>query len=424
MEKIEINIVKLKKYALNCSVLYVEDDEVIRTATASFLGRFFHDIVLAEDGALGLETYKHREFDIVITDINMPNMNGIEMIEAIKEIWYEQPIIVTSAYNDSENLMKLIELDVNRFVQKPFNNKHFLYVLYKIAEELNFINESEEREAENAKNAQRAQKIVDHLDVGIIVFKDNKIEMANEAFLNIGGFNNFDELLLEMPDIGVLFEPVSNCISVATNEELIKKLLSVDDNESKVRILQDAKTIEYRVSISSLDEEDSYIVSFTDITAIHNAMYMDEHTKLPARKFTFEKIEIFKQQRNSLKIILIGIQHYSQVVRDYGKKTGISLQKELASELKEIKEKLMPTAFLGNMNENMFVFIPTPEKNSVVLRKALQEIKLNSELLLAQTVSMKKDFKLLINLKEEELDLTKELSELEVDMIQIFEDMK
>ena len=79
----DINIVKLKKYASACSVLYVEDDEVIRTATASFLGRFFSDIVLAEDGEIGLEKYKEREFDIVITDINMPNMNGIEMIEAI-----------------------------------------------------------------------------------------------------------------------------------------------------------------------------------------------------------------------------------------------------------------------------------------------------------------------------------------------------
>ena len=123
---IDINIVKLKKYASICSVLYVEDDGVIREATASFLGRFFPDVVLAEDGEEGINLYKSRAFDVVITDINMPHMNGIEMIQDIKEINYEQPIIVTSAYNDSENLMKLIELDVDRFVLKPFISSFYM----------------------------------------------------------------------------------------------------------------------------------------------------------------------------------------------------------------------------------------------------------------------------------------------------------
>ena len=156
--EIEINIVKLKKYASECSVLYVEDDELIRTQTASFLGRFFSDIVLAEDGEIGLKKYKSRKFDVVITDINMPNMNGIEMITAIKDIEYEQKIIVTSAYNDSQYLMSLINLNVNRFVLKPFNNKQFLYVLYKIAEELTFNKENAKLQEEITSLSKRADR--------------------------------------------------------------------------------------------------------------------------------------------------------------------------------------------------------------------------------------------------------------------------
>ena len=66
----DINIVKLKEYAKDCSVLYVEDDELIRTQTASFLGRFFPNIDLAEDGLEGLKKYKKGSYDIVISDIN------------------------------------------------------------------------------------------------------------------------------------------------------------------------------------------------------------------------------------------------------------------------------------------------------------------------------------------------------------------
>ncbi|MDQ7043402.1 MAG: response regulator, partial [Sulfurimonas sp.] len=167
----DINIVKLKKYASACSLLYVEDDELIRTQTASFLGRFFPNIVIAEDGEIGLEMYKKWIFDIVVTDINMPNMNGVEMIEAIKDINYEQIVIVTSAHNDSEFLMKFINMHVTNFVLKPFNNKHFLYVLYKIAEELSFLREKQLLQDELVFMSKRAQNIVDHMSIGIVIIK-------------------------------------------------------------------------------------------------------------------------------------------------------------------------------------------------------------------------------------------------------------
>jgi len=125
----DINIFKLKKYATVCSVLYVEDYEIIRTQIADFLGRFFSDVVLANDGKEGLAKYKERAFDVVITDINMPNINGIEMIKAIKEINEKQIVIVTSANYESDYLLSLINLEITHFIQKTFNNKEFLYTL-------------------------------------------------------------------------------------------------------------------------------------------------------------------------------------------------------------------------------------------------------------------------------------------------------
>ncbi|MEA2073972.1 MAG: response regulator [Campylobacterota bacterium] len=241
----DINIVKLKKYAAECSVLYVEDDEVIRDEIASFLGRFFPDVVLAEDGAIGLNKYKERSFDVVITDINMPNMNGIEMIEAIKEEHYEQTILVTSAYNDSENLMKLLDLDINRFILKPFNNKQFLYVLYKIAEELSLVKEKERLEDEVTLLSSRSQVILDQVQLGIIVLRDNELTMANRAFLELAGFDSYETFKLEMPDVSVLFEKATHCISAFSHEEFIEELYKAKEENRKVRIIRNSRTIEY-----------------------------------------------------------------------------------------------------------------------------------------------------------------------------------
>ncbi|SFV67189.1 Putative two-component response regulator [hydrothermal vent metagenome] len=419
----DINIVKLKKYAATCSVLYVEDDELIRSATASFLGRFFSDIVLAEDGLLGLATYNKRKFDVIITDINMPNMTGIEMIEAIKKTNYEQAILVTSAYNDSENLMKLLDLNVNRFVLKPFNNKQFLYVLYKIAEELTFSKEAALHQAQIQKMSKRSQEIVDQIDVGIIVFKDYKIDIANQAFLTLGGFNSFDTLELEMPEIGVLFEEATRCISVTKNEEFIKSLQNIGKEESKVRIIQKGKTIEYQVSLSALDEANSYVVTFTDITALHNAMYMDEHTKLPSRKFTLEKIDLLKQKTKSLTTIFMSIKHFEHIEKIYGKKAATALESAFSTNIKKIREQFMPETFIGHFNKNMFIIVPPISLNTVLFLKGLKEITLSSESLSLRKQSQEKELKLFINVQTKELDMSKELSEIEVEFIHIFEMM-
>ena len=417
----DINIVKLKKYASVCSVLYVEDDALIREQTANFLGRFFSDIVLAEDGVIGLAKYEQRDFDIVITDINMPNMNGIEMIELIKEKHYEQIILVTSAHNDSEYLMKLINLDVMRFILKPFNNKQFLYIIYKIAEELYQNKEKLELSGEVRKLSLMSQTIVDHINIGIVVFKENKISMANKAFLEIGGFDSYDTLVLEMPEIGVLFEESSGCISCAMNSEFIHQLKALKEEERIVRIINDLKTYEYQVSLSVLSEEDdSYILTFNDITAIHNSFYLDKHTKLPMRKFVMEKLETFKQTTNNITIFVMSIKHYSNIEKWYGKAESRSAEIEFAQSIKAIKKRLMPEAFVGYFGQNKFLLIPTKE-NIKEFAAALQQIKISSIVLLDKHKNSETEFNLISSIKSAHLDTNKSIVELETDVINAFD---
>jgi CheY-like chemotaxis protein len=85
------------------SLLYVEDEPIIRDVVCTFVRNTFPDIQLytAENGNEGLERFKDLRPDIVVTDIKMPVMNGIEMARTIKAINCSTQIIVTSAYGDN-----------------------------------------------------------------------------------------------------------------------------------------------------------------------------------------------------------------------------------------------------------------------------------------------------------------------------------
>ena len=89
---------ELKAISKNISILYVEDDKMMRENVTNYLKLIFDDVKSAEDGEQGLYLYAQQVYDIVITDIQMPRMNGLEMIGEIKKLSPEQEIIITTAF--------------------------------------------------------------------------------------------------------------------------------------------------------------------------------------------------------------------------------------------------------------------------------------------------------------------------------------
>lgn len=121
----------LLRLAEGCAVLYVEDEPEIRAEMKEMLETLFSRVVTAENGALALELYRKEPFVLVITDINMPEMTGIEFIQAIQQTHPQQAILVTSAYSDATNLIPLINLGIGSFILKPLNWKVFLALVHK-----------------------------------------------------------------------------------------------------------------------------------------------------------------------------------------------------------------------------------------------------------------------------------------------------
>jgi len=121
------NISNLK----NIKILYAEDELSLREITLNILKGFTKDQYVATNGIEGLELFKkHQEdIDLIITDVNMPLMNGLEMIKEIKKINPNIPIIVATAFSNTEYLLEAIDIGVDKYVLKPVDMKKLLQLM-------------------------------------------------------------------------------------------------------------------------------------------------------------------------------------------------------------------------------------------------------------------------------------------------------
>ena len=121
------NISNLK----NIKILYVEDEKSLRDITLNILEGFTKHQYVATNGNEGLELFKtyQNDIDLIITDVNMPQMNGLEMIRRIKEINPTIPIIVATAFSNTEYLLEAIDIGVDKYVLKPVDMKKLLQIM-------------------------------------------------------------------------------------------------------------------------------------------------------------------------------------------------------------------------------------------------------------------------------------------------------
>lgn len=118
-------------------VLLVEDEEDAREILSFYLETIFDEVEIACDGEQGLELYKkyhseNKTFDLVLTDIKMPNKDGLSMIDDITSLNENQKFIIVSAYKDEEYLFRSIGLNVISYFVKPLEVKNMMELLKKV----------------------------------------------------------------------------------------------------------------------------------------------------------------------------------------------------------------------------------------------------------------------------------------------------
>lgn len=156
---------ELASYCKNLTLLYIEDDILARESTFKLLENFFLEVIIATDGEEGLEKYKSNTVDLILTDINMPKLNGLDMLEEIRKENRDIPVLILSAYNDAEYFMQAISLEIDGYILKPLVYDHLFRALYKSVEKLNLL-ASAKNYKENLEEEvlRRSEEIVHQLE--------------------------------------------------------------------------------------------------------------------------------------------------------------------------------------------------------------------------------------------------------------------
>jgi len=133
-----INSKELLQYTKELTLLFAEDHTELRVNTTEILKNFFKKVISVADGEEALLAYNDelsngKAYDIVLTDIQMPKMDGVILTKKIYEINPKQTVVVLSAHDESTYLLPLINLGIEQFIKKPIDYQELLKVLLTIA---------------------------------------------------------------------------------------------------------------------------------------------------------------------------------------------------------------------------------------------------------------------------------------------------
>ena len=197
----------IKKFYKNIKILYVEDDEIARENGIEYLENFFEQIYEASDAIIALQLYEKHKPDIIITDIQMPKLNGLEFVKRIRQKDKKTQIIIITAFCDKDYLLKAIELGLIKYLVKPVKEKEFEEALFLCVNSLQEDNSNIVKLDENS--------YFDTFNKNLVI-KDEIIKLRAKEIL-------FLELLIKNKNRYVSYEEIENYVwdeSVMTKDAL------------------------------------------------------------------------------------------------------------------------------------------------------------------------------------------------------------
>ncbi|NPA65306.1 MAG: EAL domain-containing protein [Epsilonproteobacteria bacterium] len=262
-----IDIDNLIEYSKDLTLLYVEDNADAREMSQMIFESIFKKVIVAEDGEEGFEKFKNNKVDLIITDINMPRLNGLEMCQKIREIDSEIPLIILSAHNEENFFIQSIEIGINGYLLKPIDLDQLLRLLFQITQRYQYKNEAE-------KNLNLMQTYQKATNLSSIVSKTDPkglITYVNDQFCEISGYTR-EELIgknhniVRHPDNPKeMFEELWNTIK---NKKIWKGIVRNKTKEGKSYYVDSLI-----MPIINLDGEiEEYISVRHDITDIMNPL--------------------------------------------------------------------------------------------------------------------------------------------------------
>ena len=392
------DINKITSYTQALTLLYVEDDKENQAFILELLGNFFEHVIVATDGQDGLEKFKGTTVDLIITDINMPRLNGLEMIEEIRKIDNEVPVIILSAYIEPHFFTQSIKMRIKGYLIKPLDLQAMFELFSDIVASLMLRDEIAKREKLKEKHHSYLKSIINSVHDPIMVIKENyKVELMNESALqcnnNINGVTNIPTKCYEM------FHQRSTPCTGEEHPCLLKSVMSTHKNQRAIHKYHDSSGNLHQMELIAtpfFDENKKCIgivESTRDIThhlelqatlhqqkeKLHYLAYHDNLTDLPNRVLFEERLEQAisqaKRQAEKFALLFIDLNKFKQINDTLGHKVGDKVLKIISNVMREHVRKEDTLARIGGDEFTLLIErIKTPEDVYKLAKKILQAI--------------------------------------------------
>ena len=211
-----LNSKELLTYTRSLSILFVEDHDDLRENTTEILKNFFLEVDSASNGEEALKKYRDyyndnlKFYDIVLSDIQMPRLNGVELTEQVYNINSNQIVIILSAHDDTKYLLPLINLGIEQFIKKPIDYQDLLKVLINAAKKIKTVEGT-------ATSEQPLAKI--KLDNSFIFDRDNSSLLNNKELIYL---TKYEIIFLQLLS--------TNVGKIYSNEEIVAHYGVSDEN--------------------------------------------------------------------------------------------------------------------------------------------------------------------------------------------------
>ncbi len=352
-----------KKLLKRLKLLYVEDDTSVRNELTSLLSSFFDNVYTAQNGQEGLDIYiqKQEDIDIIIADINMPRLSGIEMLEKIRVFDKDIPVIFTTAYSDIEFLIDAIKLKVFEYIIKPIDIRQLMKSLAELSTIIyhDFLLKQQNKELKKYKD------IIYDNNIVLRTNKNMKITFVNDLFCEITGFDKKDLIGQEL-----------YTIRHKDSDSSIYKKIYASVNSNKL----------WKGQLKNLTKDGNYYIADTTIiTTLNDAaevtgslvIQKDETKEALKRRDTQsslikDKSEIFKKSKESSAELLYIINSLKDNI--------LQLKKELKLSKQDIDKYIYTAEKFTLENKKLKVELNQYKKNAnIVEEKNNNNIKLSKE---------------------------------------------
>lgn len=361
----------IQKYLKTLTVLYVEDDENIRTELAQFLKRRVGTLILANDGQDAWSKFSEQSIDIVITDIKMPHMNGLELSTKIKEHSPSTPILIITAFEQTEYLIDAIRLGVDKYIIKPIDTSLLMRDLIACV-----------KQSHADQQLELINKLFDNNQEGILVTdKTNTIIMVNKAFSEITGY---------MPDDVIGKEP-KILASGRHDERFYEKMWQEINSQGSWQgeiwdKRKNGEIFPQWMSISTLSNDagqvSHYMAMLTNISQWkadeERLKYLATHdvlTGLPNRNTLYDLMSLSfanaERNKESVAVLFVDLDDFKPVNDNYGHHVGDILLRNIS---KRLANTLRSGDTISRLGGDEFIIVLTNAENRDALSATIAKI--------------------------------------------------